>query len=140
MNTKKFLDFIHRLHYLQYPFLILGLGYSFKRHVIGTADKWGDLNLCLLFMGIALSFTGLADVSKAKGISKRVMSNPKSGKLYVLYLLVCFAVLFGLGIYSFFQNEISVLKDLSVGMLVLSIGIISLIKMSLEAIRYFGEK
>ena len=140
MNTKKFLNLIHQLHYLQYPFLILGLSYSFKKYFVENSNKWEDLNLCFLFMGIALSFGGLADVNRIDGITKKVLSNMKGGKTYILYLIICFFICLGLGIYAFFQNEENALKELSVGMIVFSIGIISLIKMSLEIIENYSPE
>lgn len=139
MDTKKFLTLIHKLNYLQYPFIIIGVIYSFKPNFIENSNTLEDFNLSLSFLGIALSFTGLSDVSKIKGITKRVLTHPRNGKIYIVYLVILFFLFFGIGIYAYFQNEDNTLKELSTGMIILSIGIISLIKMSVEIIEHFSE-
>lgn len=132
MNPKKFLKLIHSLHYLQYPFLIIGLGYSFKKYFIENSDKWADMNMSLLFFGIGLSFAGFADVKKIGGWSKKIMRHPRMSKLFIFYSILLSFGLMATGFYAMFQIKNSAFKEVSIGLIVLGIGVISLIKMSVE--------
>jgi len=126
------LKVIHYFNYLQYPFLLLGMGFSLKRYFIENSDKWEDINTSMVFFGIALSFAGLADIKRIGGMSKKILSNPRNGKLFIIYLSFLSLLIIGIGIYGSIQESNLDLKRKSTGLMILGIGIISLLKMSIE--------
>lgn len=80
---KKWLNVFHYL--LQYPFVLLG-GYYVYKAIFELGDNlWGDLNLCFTFLGVALSFLGLADTSKNIERSKKIIGKEKLIKGILIY-------------------------------------------------------
>lgn len=126
----------HYLSYFQYPFLLIGLYYSFKPNIFGNETIWSDFNFCLIFMGLALSFTSLADIRKKNKISKKVFGNPRYAKIYLIYLMVLIVIILSAGLYALLITEIEPLKELATGIIVLGIGVIGLLKMSIEMAKH----
>ncbi len=127
------------LSYLKYPFLLLGLFYSFKPSLIESTEMWNDFNLSLTFMGIGISFSSLADISKASKVTKKLYKHKKFIRVYLIYLVLLILLIIGLGVYCIYFTDIKPLKELSIGLLVFGIGMISLLKMSVESIEFYNS-
>ena len=68
----------HYASFLQYPFIIAALYYTYRPLIIGMEkfDKTeiiSNYNLVLLFFGIAFSFTSLADITKRTKLGNKIL-------------------------------------------------------------------
>ncbi|WP_405567256.1 hypothetical protein [Polaribacter sp. Asnod6-C07] len=91
------------------------------------------LNLTLIFMGLGISFSSLQDTSKAQNkFSKKNWENPKKGKIMIAFMsfMILCSLIFGL--IGYFSTEVGVLKELSIGIIVLGLGMFGLLKASIE--------
>lgn len=126
----------HYLSYFQYPCLVAAIYYCYKPLFAGMDTFIEDVNLGLLFLGIALSFTSLTDIRKRTKLSDRVFGNPKVAKRWVIYICILLLVIFGMGIFTHFSQK-QTLNELSIGIFVLGIGVIGLLRMNLELIKLY---
>jgi hypothetical protein len=132
MNFK---TFFHKISYLQYPLMLVGLYFALKPYQQGMEGLkqnpdliFQSLNTVLIFMGLSVSFSSLQDTSKTQNkISKNIWKDPLKGKVMIILmsLMILFFLLFGLiGYY--------ILKDLSIGIIILGLGMFGLLKAAIE--------
>ncbi len=137
MNFKKM---FHYVSYLQYPLMVIVLYFLFSPFLLGI-DKLKEnsdfisqnLNSVLIFMGLAISFSSLQDTTKTQNkFSKKIWENPKKGKTAIM--IICFLILFFLssGLIGYFNANNSFLKETSVGIIVLSLGLFGFLKTVIE--------
>lgn len=120
MNFRKTFQIIS---YLQYPIAIISI-YFFVQE---------DYNNFLIFFGLAISLSTLQDTNKTQTKFDRIiMESPKKGKfLLVIISIMTFAtIIYGLFGYVISDNE--KIQGLSVGLIVLGIGLISFLKTGAE--------
>ncbi|MGB0431939.1 MAG: hypothetical protein ACPGLV_15805 [Bacteroidia bacterium] len=127
--------FFHYLSYLQYPFMAVSFYYyflfvfSFK----SGEGAWLQINTMLILMGVAISFSTLQDTSKVQNkLSRKVWQSPKKGKAFIYSLSLIILLTISAGLYFYFNTAISALKEVSIGLIVLSIGLIGLLKTAIE--------
>jgi len=130
------------ISYLQYPFLLIALFYSFKpiydRIAFGNMDTYlSCMNNALMFIGIGVSFSALQDSTKTQNnFSKRIWQDKKKGVI-ALYIITLMAVLsfIGGGVGYYFAVS-SVLEEIAVGLLVLGIGLLGLLSVAINMYKY----
>ncbi len=137
MNFK---SIFHYISYLQYPLMVTGLYFSISPYLEGIEELkrnpdliFQSLNYVLIFMGLGVSFSSLQDTTKTQNkISKKIWENPKKGKITIL--IMCFITLFllSLGLFEYFNTNDGILKDLSVGIIVFSLGMFGFLKAAIE--------
>ncbi len=89
----------HKISYLQYPFMLVGLFYAFKPYFVGFDTIWENVNYGLIFLGLGISFSTLQDTTKTQNkASKKVWESPKKGKfaISVMALMAIFLIVVGL--------------------------------------------
>lgn len=96
-----------------------------------------DINNGLLFLGIALSFTSLIDINRRTRVGDYIYGNPRRSAIWLSYLCILILGLFGLGIYGQFFSEKEGIKAVATGFMVLGIGVLSLLRMTLEIIKTY---
>lgn len=92
-----------------------------------------QLNSMLIFMGLALSFSSLQDTSKTQNnFSKKIWESPKKGKLFIV--IICCQILGTLifGLVGYFIAEDGMIKELSIGAIVLGLGMFGFLKGMIE--------
>ncbi|MBB6461978.1 hypothetical protein [Flammeovirga kamogawensis] len=137
MNFK---TFFHYVSYIQYPLLLIALYFVVSPYFNGIEQIkcnpnliFKSLNLMLIFMGLAISFSTLQDTNRTQNkFSKRIWESPNKGKIALVYLCILCAFLIIYGLYVFFNNNNNVLNEISVGMIVLGIGMIGMLKTAIE--------
>ncbi|MFK7948494.1 MAG: hypothetical protein AB8G11_12960 [Saprospiraceae bacterium] len=137
---KNFIKYFHYLSYLQYPFLALGLFYSYKPIIMGMENMFHDYNLSLFFFGIAMSFSSLANIKKRTKIGDKIYGHPKRAKWWLIYMITLTITIFALATKTMFITKDERFQEFGVGLFVLGIGVIGLLRMSLEAIEFYQNE
>lgn len=134
-KTKKI---FHLISYLQYPLLLTSLFYVFKPYydIFVTDNKemvFTDLNTALIFVGIGVSLSTLQDTTKTQNnFSKRIWENRKLGSRFLLVMLFSTLIIFLIGFVGYFTATSKALEELSIGLIVVGIGFVSLLKAAIE--------
>ncbi|RUT67572.1 hypothetical protein D0817_25745, partial [Flavobacterium cupreum] len=63
VNVKRLFQVIS---YLQYPLLVVALGYMVYPYFAGFDTFWASINNALIFVGMAISFSTLQDTTKTQ--------------------------------------------------------------------------
>ena len=126
----------HYISYLQYPLMIIAIYFVLKPYFNGLENTEAilkDLNSMLVFMGLGISFSTLQDTTKTQNkMSEKTWKNPKKGKLAILSILFLTIFLLIIGLVGYFSVNDSKLKDLSIGIIILGIGLIGMLKTAVE--------
>ena len=135
-----FRTFFHYISYLQYPLMLLGVYFMIEPYLHGFENVnenpnvlFQSLNSVLIFMGLALSFSSLQDTTKTQNkLSENIWKDPKKGKILigVIGFQILSAIVLGLLGYYFIEG--GVLKQLSIGLIVLGLGMFGFLKAAIE--------
>lgn len=137
-NTTKF---FHILSYLQYPIMLIAVYFSLRPYINGFETVFEDLNKVLMFMGLGISFSTLQDTSKTQNkISLTVYQNPTYARLFFIFVCAVIILLISVGLLGLFELSKPIFQELSLGTLVLGIGMIGLLKAVSEMIENHGKK
>lgn len=133
MTSRQFFQY---LSYLQYPFMLAALYYSFQCVIAGTPGRAAildSLNYTLLFAGIGIGLSSLQDPTKTQNkMSRRIWESPTKGRyLLILFALEAFVPII-VGLYGAFRATDTALNQLSLGMVALGLGMIGLLKTAIE--------
>ena len=125
--------FFHYVSYLQYPLMIVGM-YFCVRPFFGSMDNFlVDYNKCLIFLGIALSFSCLQDTQKTQNnFSKKIWQDPKKGRRFLFLMAFLTIAILVFGLIEYFKVNDSQLKEMSFGFIVLGIGMLGMLKSAIE--------
>jgi hypothetical protein len=133
MNNPR--DIFHKISYLQYPLVVVG-GYYYVLFIISMINQsfdWSALNYALIFYGISISLSTLQDTTKTQNkISQRIWEDPKKGKIAIMTMVVMVALFMSIGLIGILSSTESVHKEISFGLIVLSIGLIGMLKAAIE--------
>jgi hypothetical protein len=123
----------HKISYLQYPLMLLGLFYCCKPTLFGIDSIWIDLNKGLVFFGLAISLSTLQDITKTQEkISKRVFENPKYARIFLWLVVVQIIFFNSIGMYGLYFSSSQALKDLAYGLISIGIGVVGILKSAIE--------
>ncbi len=129
------------LSYLQYPLAILMLFYAYKPLIFGMETLWSDVNTTLILMGLAVSFSTLQDTTKVQNkFSEKIWKNPKYANAFLIYLAILTLLILGFGVFGYFFSENEKIQEIALGAFVLGIGLIGMLKMSIEMAEYQQNK
>ncbi len=137
MNFKALFHFIS---YLQYPLMLIALYFAFSPYLSGLDNLkenpnlfFQQLNTCLIFMGLGVSFSSLQDTTMTQNkISKDVWESPKKGKIAIVMMTLFVFLILILGLIGYLNTVDGVLKDLSIGLIVLGLGMFGFLKAAIE--------
>lgn len=137
MNFKLVFQYIS---YLQYPLMLVALYFSFIPYLSGLEKLrenptllFDNLNSALIFMGLGISFSSLQDTTKAQNkLSLNIWQNPKKGKIAIILMCMMILLFLLFGLIGYFSSEKGVLKDMSVGIIVLALGMFGFLKSAIE--------
>jgi hypothetical protein len=137
MNFKLVFQYIS---YLQYPLMLIALYFSFIPYLSGLEKLrenpsllFDNLNSALIFMGLGISFSSLQDTTKTQNkLSLNVWESPKKGKIAIILMCMMIMLFLLFGLIGYFSSEKGVLKDMSVGIIVLALGMFGFLKSAIE--------
>lgn len=139
-GIRDFTNYFHRASYLQYPLMLLAVGYCYKPLIGGFDTMWDDYNYGLIFMGLAFSFSTLQDTTKTQNrISRKVFENPVWAGRFLLYILVMVIFFLSSGIYGLFASKVEIISSLSYGLISLGVGMIGVLKAAGEMAQYHSK-
>jgi len=135
-----FKTFFHYVSYLQYPFMLIGLYFAFKPYLQGFEYLQENpdlivksLNSLFIFMGFGVSFSSLQDTTKTQNeFSKKIWKNPKKGKIMIALISLMILLFLTIGLIGYYLTKVGILKELSIGIIVLGIGLLGLLKAAIE--------
>ncbi|ORL47041.1 hypothetical protein IIF7_03456 [Zunongwangia atlantica 22II14-10F7] len=120
--------------------MVIGLYLTFSPYLL-EMDKLKEnpnlilqnFNNVLIFLGLAVSFSSLQDTTKTQNnFSKKIYENPKKGKAFILSICFMIILILTFGLIGYYNSVESLLKDLSVGLIVLSLGMFGFLKAIIE--------
>jgi len=137
MTFKQFFQYIS---YLQYPFMLIALFLAFKPYLngidaikINPSIYFENVNQMLVFMGLGLSFSSLQDTSRTQNkLTRKVYEDPKKGKVFILSLILMIGLILIFGLIGFFSSDDKAINELSVGLIVLGLGMFGFLKAGVE--------
>ena len=136
-NTKaqasRVAQFFQATSYLQYPFMLIALGYTLAPYFTGFDTFWTSVNKALIFAGLGISFSTLQDTSKTQNnFSKKIWQDPKKGKRALIVIALTALALLCFGMYGFLTAREGIAKEVGFGILMLGISYIGLLKAAIE--------
>ncbi|MCH7400847.1 hypothetical protein ACFOUP_12775 [Belliella kenyensis] len=137
MNFK---EVFHKISYLQYPLMLIAVYFAFSPYILGLdALKanpgliFQQLNTSLIFMGLGISFSSLQDTTKTQNkFSKDIWENPKKGKVTIILMAMFILLILIIGLGGYLIADDGALKNLSIGFIVLGLGMFGFLKAAIE--------
>jgi hypothetical protein len=130
----------HYISYLQYPLMLIALYFAFSPYLFGIDGLkenpnliFTQLNRCLIFMGLGVSFSSLQDTAKTQNkLSKDVWENPRKGKIVIIIMSLLIFYILTMGLIGYLNDVDGFLNDLSIGLIVLGLGMFGFLKAAIE--------
>ena len=128
------------LSYLQYPALIVALGYIFKSGLAVASIKtagwlpiYDDWNYALLYAGVGVGMSSLQDPRKTQNtMSRKVWEDPRKGGVMLWVLAVQALLPIVLGLLGAALASSTALAQLALGLVAFGLGMIGLLKTAIE--------
>lgn len=130
-----FKNLFHKISYLQYPLVAVSLYFYvlFIMSMMKDSMQWAHLNSALVFYGISISLSTLQDTTKTQNnFSKKIWEHPKKGIIALALFFFLALTFMAAGLMGFLYSSESIHKEISFGLIVLSIGLIGLLKSAME--------
>jgi hypothetical protein len=126
--------FFHALSYLQYPLIGVALVYYTLFMIsLSIEPAWPQLNLALIFYGIAISFSTLQDTRKTQNkLSERVWKSPRKGKFFLGMMSLLSIIFMALGLAGMIYSQQKIHQDIALGLIVLGISLVGMLKAAIE--------
>ena len=136
-------DIFQWLSYLQYPALLVALGYGARSGwTLATAGDGGwapvydDWNYVLLYAGIGIGLSSLQDPTKTQNeVSRRVWQDPRKGRWLLLISFYTLASMVA-GLVGAYLADTTVVNQLSLGLVAFGLGMVGLLKTAIEMREY----
>jgi small-conductance mechanosensitive channel len=143
-NTMSFKTFFHYVSYLQYPLLLVAIYFMVNPYFHGIEHLkenpdliFQNFNSVLIFMGLGISFSSLQDTTKTQSkFSKKVWQNPRSGKLMITMISIMILIFLTYGLIGYYYTKSEILEELSIGLIILSLGMLGFLKVTIEMFEY----
>ena len=121
------------ISYLQYPLLLIALGYTLAPYFQGFDTFWPSINQALVFAGLGISFSTLQDTGKTQNnFSRKIWQDPRKGKRVLMLMSLTALALLCFGLYGWLVAKPGIAKEVAFGTLMLGIGYIGLLKSAIE--------
>lgn len=131
-DTKKI---FHMVSYLQYPIMASSLIFyiPFVISLFNQEPDWSELNVMLILVGLALSFSTMQDTSTTQNkFSENIWKSPKKGKYMLIGMSVFASLLIVGGLITLYMSKDDLTNSVAVGVTVLGIGYVGILKSGIE--------
>lgn len=130
LNVKRLFQVVS---YLQYPLMLVAMGYMVYPYFAGFDKFWTSINNVLIFFGLAISFSTLQDITKTQNnFSKKVWEDPRKGTFVLMVISGSTLLFLALGMFGIFFAKGGIVKEVSFGVLMLGLSYIGLLKTAIE--------
>ncbi|MEM9299133.1 MAG: hypothetical protein AAF149_15000 [Bacteroidota bacterium] len=137
---EKLIRIFHYLSLIKYPIMLIGLYYCYRPILFDDSSFFQDINLGLIFIGLGIGLDSLKDYGKLNWLDKKVLHKPKIAKYYFIIFGLIILGLICIGIKNYLSTDDSKLKELSIGFIVVGIGLIGLLKSGIEATKNYMNR
>lgn len=135
-----FKQFFHVVSYLQYPLMLTALFFAFKPYFDGLDTikqnpeaYFENLNVMLIFTGLGTSFSSLQDTTKTQNkLTRKIYEDPLKGKVFIGFIILMIGFCLVMGLVGFFSIEEKIINNVSVGLIVLGLGMFGFLKAGVE--------
>lgn len=125
--------FFQRISYLQYPCMIAANLLIIYSILTDIQTIFYHFNQALVFMGLGISFSTLQDTTTTQNdFSKRIWEDPMKGRRFIIASAVATFIFIAIGIIGLFSPLGSIIKQISIGLIALGIGLIGMLKTMIE--------
>ena len=133
-------EVFQRVSYLQYPALLVALGYAVKSgwtasfaKSAGWSPVYDDWNYLLMYAGIGIGLSSLQDPARTQNeMSRRVWQDPRKGR-WMLALLSAYTLgALVIGLVGAYMADSTAVNQLSLGLMALGLGMVGLLKTAIE--------
>ena len=132
-NMGKVKPLFQIISYLQYPLLLVALGYMIYPCFAGFETFWTSANSALIFSGLGVGFSTLQDTTKTQNdFSKKIWQDPRQGMVALVGIAATTLVFLLVGLYGLVVAKGGIIKEVSFGTLMLGLGYIGLLKAAIE--------
>lgn len=129
----------HWLSFLQFP-LMLAAGYAFLRPLWDRGiSPVESVSGGLLWIGLALSFASLAEVTAQSKLAETARNKPRVFSFWLIMLFVSVLLIFILAIYGLLARA-GQERELWFSLLVLGIGMLGILRMCLSLVEISSKK
>ena len=132
-------DLFQGLSYLQYPALLVALGYAAKAGWslamagIDSGALCDDFNYVLLYAGIGIGLSSLQDPTRTQNeVSRRVWQDPRKGRWMLVLLSFYTLASMAAGLVGAYLADTTVVNQLSLGLVAFGLGMVGLLKTAIE--------
>jgi magnesium-transporting ATPase (P-type) len=120
--------------------MLIGLYFTIKPYLQGIEQLkenpeliFQSLNSSLIFMGLGVSFSSLQDTTKTQNkFSEKIWSNPIKGKIMISIMSLMILSFLTLGLIGYYITDLGILKELSIGIIILGLGMFGSLKGAIE--------
>ena len=121
------------ISYLQYPLLLVALGYMVYPYFAGFDRFWTSANNALIFAGLGVGFSTLQDTGTTQNeFSRKIWQSPRKGMITLAVISATTLVFLLVGMYGLYFARPGIIKDVSFGLLTLGLAYIGLLKAAIE--------
>ena len=126
-------QFFHYVSYIQYPLLAVGMYFVLQPYFNDFDGMFHSLNRAMVFTGIGISLSSLQDTTKTQNeTSRKIWESPTKGKIFLVTMSAMTLFFIVAGLFGIFASEEAIISELSLGLVVLGIGLLGLLKAGSE--------
>lgn len=126
-------EIFQKISYLQYPLMFIAIGFALMPYIEGFDQALFYLNYTLVFLGLGISFSTLQDTTKTQNkISLRIWQDPAKARVLISGYSIITLLTIIVGIIGMFSAPDRVLSEISLGLIVLGIGMLGMLKSMIE--------
>ncbi|MEL7119732.1 MAG: hypothetical protein AAFO07_09835 [Bacteroidota bacterium] len=137
---EKVIRIFHYLSFTKYPIILIGLYYCYRPILFDNSSFFQDINVGLIFIGLGIGLDSLKDSGKLNWLDKKVFYKPKIAKFYFIIFGLMILIIIFIGIKNYLSADDNKLKELSIGFIVIGIGLIGSLKSGIETTKNYMNK
>lgn len=114
--------------------MVVGLWFIIRPLILKDQGSFlENYNMALIMIGLGISISTLQDTAKTQNkASRKIWEDPGKGKFMIILFSVAILVMIGSGLFFYLATTQSVLQEVSIGIMVVGIGSISMLKAMIE--------
>jgi uncharacterized membrane protein len=113
--------------------MLVALYFAVQPYLKGFDTALYYINLMMVFMGLGISFSTLQDTRKTQNeFSRKIWEDPRKARVFIAVFTIVICCLIITGLVGLIGTKNATLTEISLGTVVLAIGMIGMLKSMLE--------